>query len=161
MPQLFSIRWVYNVLTTVLYASMLCNSLSPIGCFVVTRINKICGVKSAEIVILASTVLNALRYSSSSLFFLFNGTCANITWSNRTIFRVTGPLCGEFTGTRWIPLTKASDAELWRFLSSAPWINGWVNNREVVIWDGIALIMTSLLWKVSVLITVCMFLHVF
>ena len=28
----------------------------------------------------------------------------------------TGPLCGEFTGPRWIPLTKASDAELWCFL---------------------------------------------
>ena len=27
-------------------------------------------------------------------------------------FRVTGPLCREFTGHRWIPLTKASDAEL-------------------------------------------------
>ena len=25
-------------------------------------------------------------------------------------FRVTGPLCGEFTGHRWISLTKASDA---------------------------------------------------
>ena len=33
---------------------------------------------------------------------------------------VTGPLCGEFTGYRWIPLTKASDAELWCFLWSAP-----------------------------------------
>ena len=32
----------------------------------------------------------------------------------------TGPLCGEFTGHRWIPLTKASDAELRRFLWSAP-----------------------------------------
>ena len=29
-----------------------------------------------------------------------------------SIFRVTGPLCGEFTGHRWILLTKASDAEL-------------------------------------------------
>ena len=28
-------------------------------------------------------------------------------------FRVTGPLCGLFTGHRWIPRTKASDAELW------------------------------------------------
>ena len=28
------------------------------------------------------------------------------------------------------PLTKASDAELWCFLWSAPRINGWVNNRE-------------------------------
>ena len=36
--------------------------------------------------------------------------------SNGNIFRVTGHLCGEFTGDRWIPLTKASDAELWCFL---------------------------------------------
>ena len=32
-----------------------------------------------------------------------------MTSSNRSIFRVTSPLCGEFTGHRWIPLTKASD----------------------------------------------------
>ena len=31
---------------------------------------------------------------------------------------------------RWIPLTKASDAERWCFLWSASWISGWVNNRE-------------------------------
>ena len=30
------------------------------------------------------------------------------------------PLCGEFPGDRWIPLTKASDAELWLFLWSTP-----------------------------------------
>ena len=35
-------------------------------------------------------------------------------------FRVTGHLCGEFTGHRWIPRSKASDAELWCFLWSAP-----------------------------------------
>ena len=35
------------------------------------------------------------------------------------IFRVTGHLCGEFTGPRWIPRTKASDEELWCFLWSA------------------------------------------
>ena len=35
-------------------------------------------------------------------------------------FRVTGHLCGEFTGHRWIPHSKASDAELWCFLWSAP-----------------------------------------
>ena len=50
--------------------------------------------------------------------------------SNGNIFRVTGLLCGEFTGRRWIPLTKASDAGLWCFLWSLPWINGWVNTRE-------------------------------
>ena len=52
-----------------------------------------------------------------------------MTSSNQNSFRVTGHLCGEFTGQRWIPLTKASDAELWCFRSSVPWINGWVNNR--------------------------------
>ena len=36
------------------------------------------------------------------------------------LFRVTDHLCGEFTGHRWIPRKKASDAELWCFLWSAP-----------------------------------------
>ena len=42
-----------------------------------------------------------------------------MTSSNESIFHVTGHLCGEFTGHRWIP-TKASDAEFWCFLWSAP-----------------------------------------
>ena len=50
---------------------------------------------------------------------------------NGNIFRVTGYMCGEFTGDRWIP----AHIDQWRrdlmFLSSAPeFINGWVNNRE-------------------------------
>ena len=52
-----------------------------------------------------------------------------MTSSNGNIFRVTGHLCGEFTGHRWIPRTKVSDAELWFFFDCA-WINDWVNNRE-------------------------------
>ena len=43
-----------------------------------------------------------------------------MTSSNGNIFRVTGHLCGEFTGDRWIPRTKASDAGLWCFLWFAP-----------------------------------------
>ena len=43
-----------------------------------------------------------------------------MTSSNRNIFRVTGPLCGEVTGHGRIPLTKASGAELWCFLCSKP-----------------------------------------
>ena len=43
-----------------------------------------------------------------------------MTSSNGNIFRVTGPLCGEFPGLRWSPRTKASDAELWFFLWSVP-----------------------------------------
>ena len=40
--------------------------------------------------------------------------------SNGNILRVTGHLCREFTGHRWIPRATASDAELWCFLWSAP-----------------------------------------
>ena len=43
-----------------------------------------------------------------------------MTSSNGNSFRITGPLCGEFIGPLWIPGTKASDAELWCFLWSAP-----------------------------------------
>ena len=42
-----------------------------------------------------------------------------MTSSNGNILRVTVPLWGEFTGHRWISLTKAGDAELWCFLWSA------------------------------------------
>ena len=43
-----------------------------------------------------------------------------MTSSNGNIFRVTGHLCGEFIRHRWIPRAKASDAEIWCFLLSAP-----------------------------------------
>ena len=39
-----------------------------------------------------------------------------MTSSKGYISRVTGPLCGEFAGHRWITRTKTSDAELWCFL---------------------------------------------
>ena len=50
--------------------------------------------------------------------------------SNGNIFHVTGPLCGEFTSDRWIPLTKASDMELLMFSLICARINGWGNIRE-------------------------------
>ena len=43
-----------------------------------------------------------------------------MTSSNGNTFRLTGPLFGDLTGHRRIPLTKARDAELWYFLWSAP-----------------------------------------
>ena len=54
-----------------------------------------------------------------------------MTSANGNIFRVTGHLCGQFTGPRWIHRSKASDVELWIFfdlrvnkgLSKQPW--GW------------------------------------
>ena len=50
-----------------------------------------------------------------------------ISSSNGNIFRVTGLFCGAFTGHRWIPRTKVSDAELWRFLWSDP---GWKVEKQ-------------------------------
>ena len=77
-----------------------------------------------------------------------------MTSSNGYIFGVTGHLCGEFTGHRWVPHTKACDAELWCFL----W-NGWVNNREAgdlrrhrahynftVMWWNVCVAVMWLLW---------------
>ena len=70
-----------------------------------------------------------------------------MTSSNGNIFRVTGPLRGEFTGHRWITIPKASDAELWGFLWSAPKQTVECTTETPGIWDTIALIMTSLLWS--------------
>ena len=67
-----------------------------------------------------------------------------MTSSNGNIFRVTGFLCGEFTGPRWIPRTKASDLELWCFLWSMPEQTVEQTLETLVIWDAIVLIMTSL-----------------
>ena len=63
---------------------------------------------------------------------VFGGIIAHVlmmTSSNGNIFRVTGHLCGEFTGHRWIPRTKASDTELWCYLDLCL-NNGRVNNGE-------------------------------
>ena len=60
------------------------------------------------------------------------------------ISRLTVPLWGESTGHRWIPLTKASDTELWRFLWSAPEQTAKQAMETPMIWDDIVLIMASL-----------------
>ena len=60
-----------------------------------------------------------------------------MTSSNGNIFRVTGHLCGEVTGYR-LPHTKASDAELWYFLWSAPEETFDQTTVRLVIWDAIA-----------------------
>ena len=50
--------------------------------------------------------------------------------SNGNIFCVTGPLCGQFTGHRWIPLTNVSETEFLMFSLICTWLNGWVKSRE-------------------------------
>ena len=58
-----------------------------------------------------------------------------MTSSNGNIFRVTGHLCGEFTGDRWIPRPVANDMDLWCFLSSAPeWKIGWFDSPSHPLW---------------------------
>ena len=52
-----------------------------------------------------------------------------MTSSNRNIFRVTGPLWGEFTGHRWIPL-KSLWLEALMLLLICAWIHSLVSNRE-------------------------------
>ena len=60
---------------------------------------------------------------------------------NGNIFRVTGHLCGEFTGHRWIPRTKAYDVELWCFfdlrlnkrLSKQSW-GSWFETPSRTLW---------------------------
>ena len=51
------------------------------------------------------------------LFFVISEHDDIIKWKQ---FLHHWPLWGEFTGQRWIPLTKASDVELWWFLLSGP-----------------------------------------
>ena len=52
-----------------------------------------------------------------------------MTLSNGNIFRVTGHLCGEFTGHLWIPLKGQWRGALMCSVICA-WIKGWLNNRE-------------------------------
>ena len=67
-----------------------------------------------------------------------------MTSSIGDIYRVAGPLWWKSTGHRRIPLTKASDAEHWCFLSSALEQTVEQTIETPVIWDTIALIMTPL-----------------
>ena len=59
-----------------------------------------------------------------------------MTSSNGNTFRVTGPLWEESTGHRWIPLTKASNAEFWCFLWSALEQTVEQPIKTPVIWDA-------------------------
>ena len=58
-----------------------------------------------------------------------------MTSLNGNFFRVTGHLRGEFTGIRWIPRTKAIDAEVWCFLWSTPeWWGWWFETLSGPLW---------------------------
>ena len=60
------------------------------------------------------------------------------------VFQYSMMMCGESTGHRWIPRTKASEAELCYFLWSASESTIEQPMETPVIWNTIVLIMTSL-----------------
>ena len=64
-----------------------------------------------------------------------------MTSSNGNIFRVAGPLCGEFTGHRWIPHTRTSDADFDVFFDlrlnqqlSKQWRHQWFETPSHSLW---------------------------
>ena len=63
--------------------------------------------------------------------------------------RVIGHLCGEFTGYRWIPRTKANDAEFYVFCGLR--LNKRLSGLRLVVWDAIAPIVTSLQLQGSII----------
>ena len=62
-------------------------------------------------------------YANSTLEF-------NSNVKSAIIFRVTGPLRGESTGNRWIPLTKGQRRGALMFSLVCARTNGWSNNRN-------------------------------
>ena len=75
---------------------------------------------------LVGTVVIGLSKACDSLLHLLL-TANMMTSSNGNIFRVTSPLCREFTGHRWIPRTKASDALMFSLicLNKQLWKQSW------------------------------------
>ena len=66
-----------------------------------------------------------------------------MTSPNGDIFRVTGPLWRESTGHRWIPSQNPGTLSFDIFLSAPEQAVG-QTLETLVIWDAIALLMTSL-----------------
>ena len=128
------------------YGSLKCFALIKVMCFDTALLKDVYkGIHLFSIYFWPAAEKNGLKGSLCKLFgiqyiplSMQTFTLVMMTSSNGNIFRVTGPLCGEFTGPRWIPLTKASDAELWCFRWSAT-----EQTETSVIWDAIAPIMTS------------------
>ena len=53
---------------------------------------------------------------------------AMMTSSNGNLFRVIGPLCGEFTGHCWIPLTKPVTRSFYVFFHLC--LNQWLSKQQ-------------------------------
>ena len=88
--------------------------------------------------------IDIYHHLSTSIHFYFYVMMKS--WNGK-IFRVTGHSCGEFSGHRWFPYTKTSDAELWCFFElrlnkrlSKQWQGCWFVTPSCSLWrhfDGI------------------------
>ena len=103
-----------------------CEVLTVVGVQVCRRSKPARGISQGG----TGTLITSTLQEKEQIYINDASDISMMTSSNGNIFRVTGPLCGEFTGHRWIPRTKASDAELWCFHLICAWINDWGNNRE-------------------------------
>ena len=117
----FETHWGSNYVVVTFTRNDLCrsNNCSHKDSFLIysTTFNIICINLIPHVNILLFSLFPNLRCRRRFTQWFHNSM---MTSSNGNIFRVTGHLCGEFTGPRWIPRTKASDAELWCFLWSVP-----------------------------------------
>ena len=87
------------------------------------------------------------KFSAQKILRFDTAMCGDVLWWRHeveTFFALLALLCKISTGHRWIPLTKASNAELRCFLWSALEQTAEQTIEMPVIWDAIALIMTSL-----------------
>ena len=106
-------------------------------------------VKGRSHITLKKMASSHLRKSYGVTFFsskhpLWSTVAIMMTSSNGNIYHVTGHLCREFTGPRWIPCTKASDVELWCFSWCALEQMAKQTSKIPVIWDAMAIIVMSL-----------------
>ena len=88
------------------------------------------------VIVFAHSFLYLSWFSRKGFKFWFSTYCSvTVKWenhmmtsSNENIFRVTGPLCGEFTGDRWPHKGQWRGALLFTLI--CVWTNGWVNTRD-------------------------------
>ena len=75
----------------------------------------------------SSWILAPIPDNTNWLTWTIVDSSSMMTSSNGNIFRVTGLLCGEFTGHRW---HRGQLRGALMFCLVCAWINDWVNNRE-------------------------------
>ena len=135
-----SMRYIRNSFRsdTAQFLSAVCTAL-PFGTVRWLQTTTQCGTDSELPPWGYSMMLNVVKTWSLFYNFLWNRVFRKhfgvilaimMTSSNGNTFRVTGHLCGEFTGPRWIPRIKGQWRGTLMFSLICGRINGWVNNGK-------------------------------